>query len=300
MPLSPAPALLVGLGARIVLDYLTRSGEASIRDFVLLGVWQGVGLHYASKITSLAILVGFGVSAKILVEFNLLHDITRTVTTLLGVALGVLCTECLSQFFGAPKGSSDPDRRRKRSQMTDGQSLRRERVVQFEASGEGDGNDARQRAFRETVHTVSDITSVDSSSEMIGPTSAMSKLDREIATLRTRASLADSERRRFKEERKWAISQGNLARASQMKWQVKRYTALMQSFHREADNKLLEASSRARQARTEEPKASSSKQPTRRREPSNGPLNGHAARSPDTTPPKRHSKQPVPPRDTMR
>ena len=68
----------------------------------------------------------------------------------------------------------------------------------------------------------------------------MTPLEREVATLRARASLADSERRRYKEERKWAISQGNLARASQMKWEVKRYTALMQSCHREADAKLLE------------------------------------------------------------
>jgi len=38
------------------------------------------------------------------------------------------------------------------------------------------------------------------------------------------------------------VSQGNPARASQMRWQVRRYTALMESFHREADAKLLEAS----------------------------------------------------------
>jgi len=85
--------------------------------------------------------------------------------------------------------------------------------------------------------------------------------------LRTRASLADSERRRFKEERKWAISQGNVARASQMKWQVKRYTALMQSFHREADAKLLEASAiHARQNVKEEPRASPSGQGRLRRD----------------------------------
>ncbi|KAG5654409.1 hypothetical protein H0H81_003233 [Sphagnurus paluster] len=242
--ISPAPALLVGLGARIVLDCFTRSGEASIRDFVLIGVWQGVGLHYASKITSIAIVVGLGIFTKLLVEFNLIHDITRTVTTLLGVALGVLCTECLSQFFGPPNVSSDPDKRRKKvitPTVVSGHTLRRERLVQFQGSGgEGDSADPRHRAFRETVQTVSDITSVDSNSEMLGPRASMSPLDREIAALRTRASLADSERRRFKEERKWAISQGNMARAEQMKRQVQRYTTLMQSFHREADNKLLE------------------------------------------------------------
>ncbi|GLB37604.1 hypothetical protein LshimejAT787_0406550 [Lyophyllum shimeji] len=243
MPLSPAPALLVGLGARILLDHFTHSGEASTRDFLLIGVWQGVALHYASRNTSLAIIVGFLISAKLLMEFNLIHDMTRTVTTLLGGALGVLCTECLSQFFSTSKVPSDPDRRRKKpTTVASGHSLRRERVVQFHGDGQGEGSDQRHRAFKETVQTISDITSVDSNSELIGTRASMTPLEREIATLRTRASLADSERRRYKEERKWAIAQGNLARASQMKWQVKRYTALMQSFHREADAKLLEAS----------------------------------------------------------
>jgi len=68
----------------------------------------------------------------------------------------------------------------------------------------------------------------------------MSPLERKVAELRAKASLADSERRRFKEEKKWAESQGNVARVSQMSWQVKRYTALTQSFTREADAKLME------------------------------------------------------------
>jgi hypothetical protein len=53
-------------------------------------------------------------------------------------------------------------------------------------------------------------------------------------------SLADSEHCHYKEERKWAISQGSLTQASQMKWKVKHYTALMQSCHHEADEELLE------------------------------------------------------------
>lgn len=240
MPLSTAPALLIGLGARILLDTVTRSGEASIRDFILLGVWQGVGLHYASKNSGLTLVVAFGIIVKLFIEFNLVPDTSRSVTTLLGVALGVLCTEILSQFFDSRQPTSSDRRRKKVTPVANGHTPRRERLVQFRNTGEGDGSDARHKAFRDTVHTVSDITSIDSNSEMIGPRASMSPLDREITNLRTRASLADSERRRFKEERKWAISQGNEARASQMKWQVKRYTALMQSFHREADAKLIE------------------------------------------------------------
>lgn len=81
------------------------------------------------------------------------------------------------------------------------------------------------------------MTSVTSS---IDPKGQMSPTEREVAILRARASLADSERRRFKEERKWALSMGNKARANQLAWQVKRYAALMESYHREADAKVVE------------------------------------------------------------
>ncbi|TFK87535.1 hypothetical protein K466DRAFT_490695 [Polyporus arcularius HHB13444] len=83
--------------------------------------------------------------------------------------------------------------------------------------------------------------SLDSVPSSIDPDGKLTPKEREVAVLRARASLADSERRRFKEERKWAMSQGNMARASQLAWQVKRYTALMESFHREADAKVVEA-----------------------------------------------------------
>ncbi|KAI0745774.1 hypothetical protein C8Q76DRAFT_40144 [Earliella scabrosa] len=85
--------------------------------------------------------------------------------------------------------------------------------------------------------------SLDSVPSSIDPEGKLTPQEREVAVLRARASLADSERRRFKEERKWALSQGNVARASQLAWQVKRYTALMESFHREADAKVVEGAS---------------------------------------------------------
>ncbi|THH26419.1 hypothetical protein EUX98_g7768 [Antrodiella citrinella] len=82
--------------------------------------------------------------------------------------------------------------------------------------------------------------SIDSCPSSIDPQGVMSPAERQVAILRARASLADSERRRFKEERKWALSQGNKARANQLAWQVKRFSALMESYHREADAKVVE------------------------------------------------------------
>ncbi|KAH8107893.1 hypothetical protein BXZ70DRAFT_913115 [Cristinia sonorae] len=82
--------------------------------------------------------------------------------------------------------------------------------------------------------------SIESCPSSIDPQGLLSPAERQVAILRARASLADSERRRFKEERKWALSQGNKARANQLAWQVKRFAALMESYHREADAKVVE------------------------------------------------------------
>ena len=243
--LSTPPALLVGLGARVAIDTITRSSPPSARDFILLGIWQGIALHYSSRFSGIPCIVASAIAAKLFIEFQLLHDADRSAITLVGLALGVLGTEFLSQLLDSQ--SPDSDRRAKKTQNESGHSLRKERVVHFRNNGEADARRTKllpkEHIPKEPIHTISDITSIDSSSEMLSRSTLLSpseRLEREIKDLRTRASLADSERRRFKEERKWAISQGNQPRASQMKWQVKRYTALMQSFHREADAKLIE------------------------------------------------------------
>ncbi|KAJ3508381.1 hypothetical protein NLJ89_g5784 [Agrocybe chaxingu] len=248
MPIATSPALLIGIGARILLDQFNRSDGPLIKDFVLVGVWQGVALHYATKTSGTSgfgILVAFGIAAKLFIEFNVNSDVTRCVTTILGVALGVVFTDFLSQYFDKPPQSS---RRRKKSSQPPTPAKRekgRERLTQIRRSAQegivDNFPDLMEvgTSLATTSLFISDITSVDSNSDKLGPTSSMSPLEREIHVLRTRAALADSERRRCKEERKWAVSQGNVARAQQMKWEVKRYTDLMNTFNREADMKAL-------------------------------------------------------------
>ena len=243
MPIATAPALLLGLGARILLDHFSRFEGPSVKDFILVGAWQGVALHYAIKTSGFGIIVAFGIAAKLFIEFNLVLDVTRCLMTVVGIALGVLLTDFLSQYFDKSFPSSDRKRKKQHSTPTPVKSeSKRERLVQFRQSVQGGSGetvvDPTSNSF-----ILSDITSVDSCSETLGPSPSLSPLEREIHLLRTRASLADSERRRCKEERKWAVSQGNIARASQMKWQVKRYTALMQTFTREAELKAMEGSS---------------------------------------------------------
>lgn len=246
MSIQPAPALLVGLGARVFLDFLHRTEEASVKDHILLGVWQGVALHYAFKSSNLGLLVAVAIAGKLFIEFNTYPDLNKCATTVIGVVLGFLGTDLITQFvdsaFSHPTPSSPERRRRKISHSAPNppngvkEDRKRQRLVQFRASVQGGSIESEHYP---KYHPVSDITSVDSNSDLIRVKENMTPLEREVAALRARASLADSERRRYREERKWAVSEGNMERAAQLKQQVKRYTALMQSFHREADIKML-------------------------------------------------------------
>lgn len=253
LQLSTAPSLFLGLGARVVLDIFYRKGEPTVPDFLLLGAWQGVGLYYAlMELPVLAIAVGFAIGAKLLIEFTLLPDVMKCVVTLLGVALGIMFTDVLSQFLEDGSYSSFGGKKKKTTRYDSGHvsSKHRPRVVSFSRSKSGDSRRDREKErererLRERARLAhSDITapSLDSTSDWIDRT-ARTPLDREVATLRARASLADTEKRRYKEERIWAIAAGNQARAEQMSWQVKRYRALTHGFNKEADTKLLEGMS---------------------------------------------------------
>jgi len=246
MTFSTAPALLLGLGIRLALNKFSNTADASadesaISDVILLGVVQGVALYYAlMEYPDFAFAIAFGIAARLVIEFMMIQDVSRCATTLLGVALGVLVTDVLSQLIedGYFYDINDSGRDQESTYTT-----KRKRLVKFQSSTEykvippsrppprSRKNDPDMRWRAPPSQT---------STDSIDPNHIMNPLDREVAALRAKASLADSERRRFKEEKKWAESQGNFARVSQMSWQVKRYTALTQSFTREADARLLE------------------------------------------------------------
>lgn len=251
MTIQPAPALLVGLGARILLDIFNNTEGPTVKDHILLGVWQGVALHYAIKNSNLGFLVITLIACKLIFEFNIYPDVNRCASTVIGVLLGFLGTDLISQFvypqITIPVLSPTERRRRKVSFSTPvtREDKKRQRVAQIRAhhnnnnNNHAQANNDRDRPLL-NYHPVSDITSIDSNSDLIRVQENMTPLEREIAALRARASLADSERRRCREERKWALSEGNLERAGLLKQQVKRYTALMQGFHREADTKIIQ------------------------------------------------------------
>lgn len=254
MPVPTAPALFIGLSARILLNLLykpTVSTEQSISESILLGVWQGVGVQCLAVNINLAIVAGFAVIGKLCYDYSITPDLNKGLATVIGVLLGVIGTELLSssidQYF-SPAEEVVPGRRARTSSLQSRYAPSslyeysrpkpsHARTVQFGSSVQGGSVESE---VSQTTHVSSDITSIGSSFDLNGPQSTTtSSMEREIAALRARASLADSERRRFREEREWALEQGNIARAEQMKSEYKRYKALMESCHREADLKLL-------------------------------------------------------------
>lgn len=97
-----------------------------------------------------------------------------------------------------------------------------------------------RRPSRPSHVSHADITAPSLSSSLVDPSRYPTPIARDVAILRARASLADSERRRYKEERTWALAQGNKARADEMSWQAERYHAIMKAFHEQADRMLVE------------------------------------------------------------
>jgi len=272
MYITTAPSLFLGLGARIFVNkFVYHYDSSTIPDFVFLGLWQGTALYYLlMRQAEFAWAASVGILGRLLIDFVQNWDTSRCACTLLGVALGVLVTDIASQFledesgrpaiFGGMAGlpGSGHHHRRKPSRRLVQFSRTNSRVEPVREKGKEvarDGGRDRDRARRNkhkdekledfkrlrdwesrSIITADSITS----SDLIHPKSKMTPLQREVANLRAKASLADTERRRFKEEKQWALSQGNAARAEQMGWQVKRYAALVDSFHKEADAKLLE------------------------------------------------------------
>jgi len=271
--ITTAPSLFFGLGARIFINkFVYHYDSSTIPDFVFLGLWQGTAVYYLlMRQVEFAWAASVGILGRLLIDFVQNWDTSRCACTLLGVALGILITDIASQFledengrpsiFGGAAGLPTPEYhhyRRKPSRRLVQFSRTNSHVEPARDKGKevarGGGRD-RDRARRDkhkdekledfkrmrdwesrSIITADSITS----SDLIHPKSKMTPLQREVANLRAKASLADTERRRFKEEKKWALSQGNAARAEQMGWQVKRYAALVDSFHKEADAKLLE------------------------------------------------------------
>src|SRR5579863_6095678 len=146
-PLTTAIPLLLGLGARIFYNKFFAYRVPGIEDHVLSGLWQGVALyHVLMEYPFLTLPVGFGIGARLLVNFVITYDAAGCACTLLGVAVGVLFTDILSQLLE----DGDPeDAYYEGSVVSD--YPRRRRLVQLRSASNDDGrmrdHNRRRRAF---------------------------------------------------------------------------------------------------------------------------------------------------------
>jgi len=264
MPLKITAPIVLGLAARFLITNLllpvnpNRSPES---EAFLDGFWQGSLLHLVTADFQEYAPVVYGILAiKLIVTHVLNDDMAQSVVTCTGIAIGGLATELLVVALGGDPDTRKPERtahghersertrtRReeaRRSTHTHAHTRARTPVQDYREvirSGEQSDRSRTQQSLRpqsrmESVMSLA--TSYDSYLDLEG----RSPQEIEIAKLRREASLADANRRRCKEERKWALSQGNQARASQLEWQMKRYAALSESYHKEADKRVIQAS----------------------------------------------------------
>jgi hypothetical protein len=262
MPYSLAPPVILALGARTLFARLVLHSEPSFIDALLDGAWQGILVYHAHAqyAPELALAAGAAVASKLALDFLVWGaEAQLIVTSVLGAVLGVLALDIAARALEAnelppperprhkpSRHSKDPERERERHRDRD-RDMDTRSVKFRRRSSPRTADDDRSRLRRMDSLENSIITapslsmSLPSISEVTDSTRrTASPLQHEVQELRTRASLADTERRRFREEKKWAESQGNTARAEQMKWNIKRYTALMESFNKEADRKVVE------------------------------------------------------------
>lgn len=278
MQVATGTPLLLALGARLFLKTFVLAPEQppSTPDFLLTGLFMGALLYQVlTQFPPLTAPISVGIAAKFAIDLFGAFGPSQCAFELFGTVLGVLSTHILALVFeadpnserqrssGAPsRDAPDPGKRlrlvsfgrsghdRPHTQRDGHRSSGREHVNGRRHASENHARDRERHTRRTEVPRAATPTltyastapsiSLESMPSSIDPEGRLTPHERAIAVLRARASLADSERRRFKEERKWALSQGNYARANQLAWQVKRYAALMESFHREADAKVVE------------------------------------------------------------
>ena len=215
------------LGARLLMTIVFQSDSRNA-DYLLKGIVQGVLVYHAilSSYNSIALALFLGISGRLAGDFVRQRDHWKLASTLLGVAFGILMADVVSHLTEDSSWTSIEivddtwDERSRRRHAP------RRRI-------------SEPRRIEELPSVYEELSSIDSRS-WAEETEGRTDVEMEVSKLRAKALHAAGQRRRFREERKWAWSQGNFARAFQLRWQVKKYDALAGSFTREADAKLIE------------------------------------------------------------
>ena len=231
--LALAVPVIFVLGVRLVMITILPS-ENRNADSLLKGLIQGVLMYHAllSTYQTISMALFLGIGGRLVGDFTTRRDSWKVASTLLGIAFGVVMADIVSYLYDDTDWTtievsedtweaSSVDERRQRKAPRLGRRV------------------SEPRRIEELPTVYEELSSIDSRSR-IEDAEPQSDVEREVARLRAKALSAAGQRRRFREERKWAWSQGNFARVFQLRWQVKKYQALADSFTREADQRLIE------------------------------------------------------------
>lgn len=224
---TPSTGLMLGLGLRLILYKLSVSRPISLHLLnSLWGACQGILVNEVlSTAPSFALITSAGLITRLFLHLIIYREFELFVRQLLGAVLGFLLSAVINQvaqetglYSPASKTKSRPSRSRQ---------TWRDRLgiphIALDAISEED----------------SDLSSV---AKEMARTIQGSEIGPQISSLRAQANAAAGDKRRIQEERKWAISQGNWARAGQLGLQIRRYQALIESFANEARRRKSEAS----------------------------------------------------------
>lgn len=255
MSLTAAVPIAIGLGARILFNsvsrtpgasgYFDQSSSSSTGDYIVQGLFQGALLQYVfSEFPSFAPALAVAFVARALLDFSSQNNIDKLsftfISALGGAAASYALTAALAEGFQESSGVSvvtdEEEEEPPRIRSSDRRKIRREHA----RARLQEVNRKREPSVpRRDMSFVTDETAT-SSLELTGYTGLGRLVDLQLGNLRKKAAIAEADRRRCKEEKKWALAQGDKSRATQLSWQIKRYAAMAESYTREADRRIIE------------------------------------------------------------
>jgi len=195
-----AVPLVLILAIRLVMSTLLHVDNRNA-DHLLKGLLQGVLGYHAliSAHSSIALALFLGISGRLVGDFVMQHDRWKLASTLLGIAFGVLMADIVSHLTEDTWSSVEWwDEWWDESSGGERRSRRRHAAPRRRVS--------EPRRIEELPAVYEELSSLDSRSRVEGET----EVEREVASLRAQALQAAGQRRKYREERKWAWSQVTL------------------------------------------------------------------------------------------
>jgi len=231
---------------RLVLHRLLRFRTLNTGEVLVLGLFEGAVLYHAlieNPSVGAGCFLGFG--CRLLLEHLKAPDPTNFACSLLGVALGVLMSNVISQLWEEAAVLFEPEWVEKETVVIRRRrpSHRRRRSTRTHIAGAPDPDPPSIQLSRRTDYNVLESPVMSQWEGLQQPLKRHMGLENEVTELRRRASAAAGQTRKLQEERKWAWDQSNPARAFQLGWDIKRFQELSEKLNREAAEKVAIARS---------------------------------------------------------